>query len=86
MAKSKSVHLNVTCPHCGKPLTKTSRDFGMDCEGNCGQKAFDADPRHANQRDAIMKLAKSFMIASKSTPVENNAVAQLIESFKPSEK
>jgi hypothetical protein len=29
----------VQCEHCGKPLSKTSEDFGMDCEDSCGEKA-----------------------------------------------
>ena len=38
MAKVK---LSLTCP-CGKPISKTSADFGMDCEDDCGRKAFEA--------------------------------------------
>jgi len=35
--KSK-VALEISCEFCGKPISKTSVDFGMDCEDDCGRK------------------------------------------------
>lgn len=39
----KRGHFSITCDHCGKPITRTSEDFGMDCEDECGRKAFEAE-------------------------------------------
>lgn len=31
--------LSITCRHCGKPITRTSARYGMDCEDRCAEKA-----------------------------------------------
>lgn len=33
-------HLLISCEHCGKPISKTSKHFGMDCEDDCGWRKF----------------------------------------------
>ena len=35
---NKDIFLN--CQNCGKPINKTSVEFGMDCEDKCGEKAY----------------------------------------------
>ena len=35
-----SINVSLNCPHCGKPITKTSPEFGMDCEDDCGKKTY----------------------------------------------
>lgn len=47
------------CSTCGKPLNNTSVDFGMDCENNCGRKAFDKLPEDHPTKKA-MKMLKFF--------------------------
>lgn len=34
---------NLRCEYCNKPLSKTSAEFGMDCEDECGRKRTKAD-------------------------------------------
>jgi hypothetical protein len=49
--------LDVNCEYCGKPITKTSQDFGMDCEDNCGRKEFvrSGGPKQVKKLLAIAK-------------------------------
>jgi hypothetical protein len=32
--------LDILCEHCGKPITKSTKNFGMDCEDDCARKAY----------------------------------------------
>jgi hypothetical protein len=34
-------HIRILCEYCGKPISKTSNDFGMDCEDDCSRKEYD---------------------------------------------
>jgi DNA-directed RNA polymerase subunit RPC12/RpoP len=36
--KKGNMDVFFNCPHCGKPITKTSKEWGMDCEDECGKK------------------------------------------------
>jgi hypothetical protein len=35
------IALSIKCTSCGLPISKTSEDFGMDCENDCARKAFE---------------------------------------------
>jgi hypothetical protein len=34
---SDNTSVDITCEYCGKPITKTSPQWGMDCEDDCAQ-------------------------------------------------
>ena len=38
--KDGTTSLVIKCPSCGKPINKTSVEFGMDCENHCAEKAY----------------------------------------------
>ena len=37
---STGLHVDVFCEYCLKPITVTSKHFGMDCEDHCAERAF----------------------------------------------
>jgi hypothetical protein len=47
MGRKKKVltplYLDSRCEYCGKPITRTSYRFGMDCEDHCTEKRFNAE-------------------------------------------
>jgi acetyl-CoA carboxylase beta subunit len=38
--KNGTISLVIKCPNCGKPINKTSLEFGMDCEDKCAEKTY----------------------------------------------
>jgi hypothetical protein len=54
-------HVSLTCEFCGQPITKTSRDFGMDCVNDCARKRLDPKALAALQgfmREQVETLEK----------------------------
>jgi hypothetical protein len=60
--KNGSINIHLNCPHCGKPINKTSVEFGMDCKDHCAEKAYkkliEADPE-AKAMDNFLQQIKS---------------------------
>jgi len=60
--KDGTINISIKCPHCGKPINKTSVEFGMDCENHCGEKAYKeliATNTEAKAMDNFMKQLQS---------------------------
>ena len=53
-----NLQVHINCEYCGKPICKTSEDFGMDCEDDCNRKAYEkrlkTDPK-ARVQDKFLK-------------------------------
>ena len=47
--------ININCPQCGLPITKTSEKFGMDCENDCGKKDYE---KYLKENDDFEKVIR----------------------------
>jgi len=59
------LNIDINCTAYGLPISKTSRDFGMDCANDCGRKAFEGSDEQ-KLMDMLAVYGKWFV--SKSSP------------------
>jgi hypothetical protein len=45
---------SLVCPYCGKQYTKTSRNFGMDCEDSCAEKKYNNRSKEEKDNEKII--------------------------------
>lgn len=41
--KNGGIEIDLRCPTCKEPITRTSVKYGMDCANRCGEKAYKAE-------------------------------------------
>lgn len=86
MAKIKEEvegHLEVGCEFCGKPISKSTREFGMDCEDNCARKLYEEKfgPITHDAKNSKEELSRIFEDMNKISPKGGDFLKDIISNW-----
>jgi hypothetical protein len=76
--KGGGLDVSVVCEFCGLPITRTSKEYGMDCANRCAEKKM----KELCKKDPDMKIFSDFM-AGKASLKKFEGVLKKWEKEKP---